>query len=85
MLVFDYFSGVNRWEKANFWQSSENSLYFKANDDNANFDNRANLADANDNYSGGLLFIGLCLNKSQEPLYKRLLCQPPSMRPISWI
>lgn len=50
-------------ERGNFWQSSENSLYFKANDDKANFDNRGNLANANDNYSGGLLFLGLCLNK----------------------
>ena len=38
----------------------------KANDDKANFDNRANLADADDNYSGGLLFIGLCLNNARS-------------------
>ncbi|OGL84826.1 hypothetical protein A3H10_01955 [Candidatus Uhrbacteria bacterium RIFCSPLOWO2_12_FULL_46_10] len=42
-------------------QSAEYSLYLNPNDDNLNFDNRANLADANDNYSGGVSFVGLCL------------------------
>ena len=50
-----------------FWQSAEYSLYLNPNDDNLNFDNRANLGNANDNYSGGLLFVGLCLP------YERLL------------
>ena len=39
------------------------SLNFKANDDNANFDNR-NL-NANDNYSAGVVLLGLCLNKKE--------------------
>lgn len=43
------------------WQSSEYSLYFKANDDNANFDNR-NL-NANENYSGGVSVLGKFLHK----------------------
>ncbi len=46
------------------WQSSDYSLNFNANDDNANFDNRDNLSNANDNYSGGVLFVGLCLKTS---------------------
>lgn len=52
------------WETAIFvewWQSSDNSLYFNANDDNLNFDNRINLDNANDNYAGGLVVLGLCL------------------------
>jgi len=40
------------------WQSSEDSLCFKACDDGAYFGLRADLADAYDGYSGGLLFIG---------------------------
>lgn len=54
-------------EKGKIWQSRENSLYFKANDDNANFDNRSNLDNANENYSGGLVFRGLCLNYKRAP------------------
>ena len=44
------------------WQSADYSLNFKANDDKLDFNNTDNLANANDNYSGGLLFLGLCLN-----------------------
>lgn len=55
------------WERTNSWQSAEYSLNFKANDDNLNFDNTDNLANANDNYSGGLLFVGLCLNENKGP------------------
>jgi hypothetical protein len=55
-------------EKAKFWQSQEYSLNVKANDDNANFDNRTNLGNANDNYSGALFFRGLCL---KTPITKR--------------
>ncbi len=43
-------------ERSNVWQSAENSLNFKANDENLEFNNR-NL-NANDNYSGGLLVLG---------------------------
>lgn len=48
------------------WQSPQYSLYFNANDDNAKFDNRDNLANANDNYSGGLLLLGLCLESESS-------------------
>ena len=44
------------WERTNSWQSADYSLYFKANDDKLNFDNTDYLANANDNYSGGLFF-----------------------------
>ena len=40
------------------WQSAGYSLYFNANDDNANFDNRSNLGNANGNYAGGLVVLG---------------------------
>lgn len=40
------------------WQSSEFSLGFKACDDEADFDYRADLSNAYDDYSGGLLFVG---------------------------
>jgi len=53
------------------WQSV-NSLNFKANDDKLNFDNTDNLANANDNYSGGLLFLGLCLNEIEASLWRSL-------------
>ena len=43
---------------ANSWQSAEYSLYAKANDGYFNFNCTDNLADANDSYSSGLLFIG---------------------------
>lgn len=49
-------------EKGKFWSSADYSLYFKANDNNLNFNHR-NL-NANDNYSGGLLLLGLCLEKN---------------------
>ncbi len=49
-----------------FWQSSEYSLNFNANDDNANFDNRTNLSNANDNNSGGLLFVKVVSKKSPD-------------------
>ena len=39
-------------EKQKFWGSSSNSLYGKANDDNADFNDRD--LSANDNYSAGL-------------------------------
>ena len=58
------------WETAILvegWQSEQYSLYFNANDDNANFDNRTNLDDANDNYAGGLVVLGLCLNNPDNP------------------
>lgn len=52
--------------KGNFWQG--NSLNFYANDDNANFDYNSNLADAYDNYGGGLLLLlGLCLKNKKAP------------------
>lgn len=47
--------GIKRW-------SADYSLNFKANDDNADFGNRTNLGNANDNYSGGLVLLGLLLN-----------------------
>lgn len=45
-----------------FWQSSDHSLNFKANDDKLDFDNTDNRANAYDNYSGGLFFLGLRLS-----------------------
>ena len=45
-------------KRQKFWQSADYSLNFKANDDKLDFDNTDNLANANDNYSGGLLFLG---------------------------
>ena len=50
------------------WQSADYSLNFKANDDKLDFNNTDNLANANDNYSGGLLFLGLCLNAIKTSL-----------------
>lgn len=44
-----------------FWHDAEYSLYLNPNNENLNFDNRANLENANENYSGGLSFLGLCL------------------------
>jgi len=58
-----HFLGGYRRKKTKLWQSADYSLNFKANDDKLDFDNTDNLADANDNYSGGLLFLGLCLNQ----------------------
>ncbi|MBU2036831.1 hypothetical protein KJ866_01305 [Patescibacteria group bacterium] len=55
---FFCFSGDYGREKANFWQSPDYSLNFKADDDNLNFDNRSDLGEANGNYSSGLLFLG---------------------------
>ena len=52
---------VSGWRKTHFWQSAEYSLNFKANDDKLDFDNKSNLDNANDNYSGGLFVLGLCL------------------------
>ena len=46
--------------KGNVWQSAENSLNFKANDENLDFDNR-NL-NANDNYSSGFVLLGSLSN-----------------------
>jgi hypothetical protein len=57
MIVFRITEG----KRQKLWQSAEHSLNFKANDDNLDFDNR-NL-DANDNYSGGVLFLGKFLQK----------------------
>jgi hypothetical protein len=54
------------WEKTNYLQSSDYSLYFKANDDKLNFNNKANLGNANDNYSSGLLFLAV-LNVKRNP------------------
>ena len=53
-------------------QSVDYSLNFKANDDKLDFDNTDNLANANDNYSGGLLFLGLCLNQLGPHLKRSL-------------
>lgn len=58
-----YFSSDYRRKRTNSWQSPGYSLCFKANDDKLDFDNTDNLTNANDNYSGGLLFLGLCLDK----------------------
>ncbi len=52
-------SFAHGWKKAFLWSSADYSLYFEADDGNLNFDNR-NLT-ANDYYSGGLFFLGLCL------------------------
>ncbi len=53
-------------EKGNHWQAVfEQSLNFKANDAKLKFDNKDNLGNANDNYSGGLLFVGLCLTSKE--------------------
>ena len=54
------------------WQSADYSLNFKANADRLSFDNTDNLANANDNYSGGLLFLGLCLNEIRTSLQRSL-------------
>ncbi len=40
------------------WQSADYSLYFGADDDNADFDGGADLGGANADYSGGLLLLG---------------------------
>jgi len=62
-ITFQAISPVNKDGKRQIsWQAADDSLYFKANDDKLNFDNRVNLANANDCSSGGLLFLGLCLN-----------------------
>jgi len=65
-------SGDYGWEGTNYWQSPDDSLYFKANDDNLNFDNRGNLADANDNYSSGLLFFGSAIYNKEAPFSRGL-------------
>jgi hypothetical protein len=54
-------SGARRWGWTHFWQEPQNSLYFKANDDKLKFDNKVNLDKAYDYFSGGLLFVRLCL------------------------
>ncbi|MFA4880160.1 MAG: hypothetical protein WC650_00850 [Candidatus Doudnabacteria bacterium] len=69
-----FISGENRRKETNSWQSVDNSLYFKANDDKLNFDNTDNLGYANDNYSGGLLFLGLSLRKKGAPFTEFLSC-----------
>lgn len=69
--IFDIFSSARGRRKIKSWNSADYSLNFKANDDNANFDNR-NL-NANDNYSAGLVLLGLCLNKKRAP-YDGALC-----------
>jgi hypothetical protein len=56
MFKIIHFFGVTGGEKQIFWQPSGQSFYFNANDDNANFNERINPANANDDYSGGLLF-----------------------------
>lgn len=57
---------TRRWDQNTFcprmgkdtgWQSAEYSLSFNPNDDQLDFNDR-NL-DANDHYSGGLLFLGI--------------------------
>lgn len=60
-----------------FWQDAEYSLYLNPNDANCDFDNRANLADANDNYSGGVSFLGLCLYDNRRELVLHKL--PPRL------
>jgi len=60
------FFGDCGWKRVNFWQEPSNSLYLKANDDRLNFDNKADLGNANDNYSGGLFVLGLCLEKGSH-------------------
>jgi len=57
------------------WQSTDYSLNFKANDDKLDFDNTDNLANANDNYSGSLLFVGLCLDKVKTSLWEVFIRQ----------
>ena len=59
------------------WQSREHSLYWKANDDKLDFDNKANLGNANDNYSGGLVFLGLCQAeiKTTTVASRQVLCR----------
>lgn len=61
-----------------FWQDAQNSLNFKANDDELKFDNKGNLGHANDNYSGGLFVLGLCLERSQGAL-------PASQHPANFL
>lgn len=56
-------SGENGRGEANSWQSADNSLYFKANDDKLDVNDNGNLDNANDNYSGGLVLLGLSLRK----------------------
>lgn len=75
-------------ERSKSFRSSAASLNFKANDDNLKFDNNENLDNANDNYSGGLVFVGLRLRKKEFQsglllLYLTDFCQPPIIRPIS--
>ena len=65
-LIKSYFSSGLDGKEQNSWQSSNYSLYFKANDDRLNFDDADDLVNANDDYSGGLLFLGLCLNKNKD-------------------
>ena len=54
-------------EKSKQWQSADNSFYFKANDDELNCNDNGNLGDANDNYSGGLVLLGLRPRKKGVP------------------
>jgi len=56
-----FISGAKRWKEAKSFQSADNSLYFKANDDNLDANDNGNLGNANDNYSGGLFFFRLSL------------------------
>ena len=65
--------GDRRWEEANSWQSAGNSLYFKANDEEFNVNDNGNLDNANDNYSGGLVLLGLSLRKKSPDAESGLL------------
>ena len=50
-----------RTGESTLWQSADYSLYLNPKDDNLDFNNRANLGKANDNYAGGLSFFSQCL------------------------
>jgi hypothetical protein len=58
-----YFPGGYGWKKIKLWQSADYSLNFKANVDELFFALTGSLAHAHAHYSGGLLFLGLCLNQ----------------------
>jgi len=73
-LIEAIFPGGFRRERANYWRSAGYSLYLKANDENADFDNKGSLANANDNYSAGMVFFGLCL-KNKDSIYLGSLLQ----------
>ena len=59
---------MKREEVSTIWQQPEQTLYLKANDDKAKFDNKDNLGNANDKYSGGLVFSRLFLGTRQPSL-----------------